>query len=125
MFRTDAASFVIAFVTAVALGRLAQAEVVESTHAGFHLQITANIAASPEEVYDCLVDDIGKWWESDHTFSGDAQNLYLEDQAKGWFGERACQLGHPIVRGQEPGNVLLPGHGRRWLCCSRTSGAAG
>jgi len=65
-----------------------RAEIVDSSPTGFHVHLAITIDSPPKQVYDHLVDDIAKWWESSHTFSGDAKNLYLEDEPKGWFGEK-------------------------------------
>jgi uncharacterized protein YndB with AHSA1/START domain len=65
-----------------------QAEVVHSEDLGFTIQFEQTVQATPPQVYRLLVENIGQWWESSHTYSGDSGNLYLEPREKGWFGER-------------------------------------
>lgn len=67
---------------------LANAEVVDSSAGGFTIKTTVNIASAPEEVYRRLVGNVGDWWSSAHTFSGDAHNLKIEDRPGGCFCEK-------------------------------------
>ncbi len=86
----------------------AGAEVTDSSEGGFLIQIEVPIEAPPQEVYARLI-DIGKWWESSHTYSGSAENLYLEASEKGWFGERLPEGGivqHMEVVFAAPGKTL-------------------
>ena len=66
----------------------ASAEVLDSAANGFTVKTTLNIKAAPDEVYRKLVHDIGEWWNSAHTFSGDAHNLSIEDRLGGCFCEK-------------------------------------
>ena len=54
------------------------AEVADSSASGFTVKTTLNIQAAPDEVYRRLI-HIGDWWDSEHTFSGDAHNLSIEE----------------------------------------------
>jgi len=65
-----------------------RAEVKDSSAIGFTIQDTVIIAANPNDVYHSLVADVGRWWNSAHTFSGDANNLSIEDKAGGCFCEK-------------------------------------
>jgi uncharacterized protein YndB with AHSA1/START domain len=67
---------------------LANAEVIDSSASGFTLKTTVNIKAAPDEVYRRLVSNVGDWWNSAHTFSGDAHNLKIEDRPGGCFCEK-------------------------------------
>lgn len=62
----------------VAAPLAARAEVVDQSAAGFALQHVTNLDA-PQAKVRAAVSDIGKWWSSDHTYSGDAKNLALKD----------------------------------------------
>lgn len=62
------------------------AEVHDSTPAGFAVRATATVPASPEEVWDVLLDPT-EWWSDTHTFSGRAANLSLDPRAGGCFCE--------------------------------------
>jgi uncharacterized protein YndB with AHSA1/START domain len=75
----------VLFLTPPSVG---EAEVTDARPEGFAIQVEVTVQAPPRQVYQHLIQDIGKWWESGHTYSGDATNLYLEAEAKGWFGER-------------------------------------
>jgi len=78
-------------VTALILFTLAPgwaaAEVVDSAAGGFTVKTTLSIHAAPAEVYDHLIHDIGEWWSPDHTFSGNAANLRMEEEVMGCFCE--------------------------------------
>jgi hypothetical protein len=66
---------------------LALAETSEVSPASFLVVLQQEIRAKPGEVYS----DIGKvdkWWNKDHTWSGDAGNLSLQMTPGGCFCER-------------------------------------
>jgi hypothetical protein len=84
------------------------AEVADSASSGFTLKITLNVHATPGDVYRHLV-NVGDWWEPTHTFSGDAQNLTLEDKAAGCWCEKLPGGGsvrHMEVIMVKPGKLL-------------------
>jgi len=66
----------------------ANAEVVDSAAVGFTIKTSAQIKASPEDVYRKRVGNVGEWWNPAHTFSGDAHNLRIEDRPGGCFCEK-------------------------------------
>ena len=87
----------------------AMADVVDSSASGFSISISLEIVASPDQVYRQLVNNIHRWWESAHTFSGDASNLYIEEKATGCFCERLPGGGsvrHLQVVYADPGKTL-------------------
>ena len=66
----------------------ANAEIVSAAPNGFRLrQVTEAIGVPPTTVWAAL-SDIGKWWDPEHTFSGDARNLSLDPVARGCFCEK-------------------------------------
>lgn len=79
----------------------AQAEVVEADASGFVTRDQAVVEASPKEVWLALIDP-AKWWNSAHTFTGDAGNLSLTPQAGGCFCEK-------VPEADEPGRFTLEG----------------
>lgn len=86
-----------------------QAEVTDSSANGFTVRNTASIGASPSAVYRHLVADIGRWWSSAHTFSGNAHNLTIEEKANGCFCETlegGGSVRHLTVVFAEPGKTL-------------------
>jgi uncharacterized protein YndB with AHSA1/START domain len=66
----------------------AAAAVADSGANGFTVKISVIVHAGPEEVYQKLVHNVGDWWASDHTFSGDAHNLTIDDKAMGCWCEK-------------------------------------
>ena len=88
----------------------ALAEVADSSTDGFTVKTSVTIQASPEEVYRRLVHNVGDWWNPQHTFSGDARNLTMEEKPAGCFCETLP--GQGAVRHMEvvrfvPGKVLV------------------
>lgn len=51
------------------------AEVAENEAHGFVSVHEMAIAAPPERVWEALVEEVGRWWDPAHTYSGDASNL--------------------------------------------------
>jgi len=85
------------------------AAVVEVTDHGFLVRQEATVAAPPDSVYAALI-RVDRWWSPDHTWSGDAANLFLEPRAGGMFGERLPGGGsveHLRVVRAEPGRRLV------------------
>jgi hypothetical protein len=76
-----------AILFCVAASAWATAEVGDSSAGGFTVKLTYSIQAAPDEVYRRLI-HIGDWWDSEHTFSGDAHNLTIEEKAGGCFCEK-------------------------------------
>jgi len=91
------------------MASVGSAEVTESSAQGFLVAHEATIAASPDEVYRVLVEEVGSWWSPAHTFSGDAGNLSIEARPGGCFCERLPGGGgveHLRVVYVQPGRVL-------------------
>lgn len=63
------------------------AEVADSSTNGFTVKTLIAIQASPAEVYRRLVHNVGDWWSAQHTFSGDARNLTIDEKSMGCFCE--------------------------------------
>ena len=64
-----------------------QAEVVAQSEAGFVVKLSADTVAAPADSWRMLIAP-AKWWSSEHTWSRDAANLYLDAQASGCFCEK-------------------------------------
>lgn len=75
----------IAFAAAL-LAAPAAAEVVEQTDNGFATRDSATVKATPYEVWQALIAP-ARWWNDGHTWSGDAQNMFLSAQGGGCFCE--------------------------------------
>ena len=65
----------------------AHADVVESDAHSASIRIVVPLSVSPGKAYDAFVQP-AKWWDSEHTFSGDAARLRLKPVAGGCFCER-------------------------------------
>ena len=63
------------------------AEVVDSSPAGFTVSRTVTVSASADVLWETLRAP-QRWWAKDHTWSGDANNLYIDSQATGCFCEK-------------------------------------
>ncbi len=86
-----------------------RAAVADSAANGFTIQLELNIQAPPQDVYQRVV-RVGDWWNSMHTFSGDAHNLSIEDKAMGCFCEKLPGGGsvrHMVVVYADPGKKLV------------------
>jgi len=96
----------IAFA-ACAFAPLAMAEVKESSADAFFLTYEGGIAAPPAKAYADIV-QIGKWWNSEHTYSGKSVNLTLKPDAGGCLCERwkDGSVEHGEVLMAMPGKVL-------------------
>lgn len=66
---------------------LAQAEVAAQSPAGFVIRLTADTPASKADAWKALTTP-SKWWSDEHTYTGDAGNLWLDAQATGCFCEK-------------------------------------
>ncbi len=64
-----------------------RAEVVAQSDAGFVIKQSVEVSADQQAVWKALIAP-AKWWSSDHTWSHDAANLYLDAQATGCFCEK-------------------------------------
>ena len=105
--------FVLAIMFCAAGAGLAAGEVADSAAGGFTVKLTYTIQAAPADVYRRLI-GIGDWWDSEHTYSGDAHNLTIEEKAGGCFCEKLPNGGsvqHLEVLFVAPGKTLRMGGG--------------
>ncbi|HEY7841191.1 MAG TPA: SRPBCC domain-containing protein [Gammaproteobacteria bacterium] len=65
-----------------------QAEVIEAGPDGFLVRNEAVIAATPDKIYATLTRSVGRWWDSEHTYSGDARNMRIDLRPGGCFCEK-------------------------------------
>lgn len=79
------AVFLAAFVLPAAAPVLAGLGKV--TPSGYLVTVKAPIKASPRAVF-VAIQQVGKWWSDDHTYSGHAGHMTLEYHAGGCFCER-------------------------------------
>jgi len=99
-------------LAAIMLGILPTAsrgEVLDSGPNGFSLATEVTIAAPRAEVWAAAVGEIGHWWNSEHTISGDAANLSIDPVAQGCFCEAIgahASVVHLTVTFVNPGVML-------------------
>jgi uncharacterized protein YndB with AHSA1/START domain len=58
------------------------------TPGGFLVKLDTHINASPARVYDALIKQVGSWWNPEHTYSHDANNLSIDARPGGCFCEK-------------------------------------
>ncbi len=75
------------FAANAALAAVAQAEVKSAAADGFISVHSRRIEAAPSKVYAALT-QIGRWWNSEHSYSGDSANFSLQPEAGACFCER-------------------------------------
>jgi uncharacterized protein YndB with AHSA1/START domain len=76
----------IVVLFALVVASLAQAEVTDSAPNGFTTVSEVHIDADRAQVWVDAI-DVGKWWSSDHTVSGDASRMSIEPTPQGCFCE--------------------------------------
>ena len=97
-------------IAAAAAGALpAHAEVVESGAAGFTVHGTVRVAATPQAAWEGLIQP-SRYWNGEHSWSGDAANMTLEPMAGRCFCEGLPASGgsveHARVVYAAPGEML-------------------
>ena len=79
--------FAAALVWFVMFSAVSRAEVIDAANGGFSLRHEVTIAAPRAEAWRAAVDEVGQWWSSDHTISGDASNMSIDARPQGCFCE--------------------------------------
>lgn len=101
------AVFIPALLLAVTAG--ANAEVTSSAAHGFELAHEIRVSAPRGPAWRAAVDEVGAWWSSAHTMSGDAENLAIDAVPLGCFCETVGADGavvHLTVTFVNPGVIL-------------------
>lgn len=95
----------------------ASAEVIEQGEDSFVTRDAVVVKAAPFEAWQALITP-SKWWNSNHTWSADAENLYISAQGGGCFcellpapkdapeGVRRGSAQHMVVVLADPGRAL-------------------
>lgn len=90
----------------------ASAKVVDQSEAGFTVAHTAQVTATPADVWKMLRMP-QNWWSKEHSWSGDGANFWLDSQAGGCFCEKLPDTGsgvgsvqHARVLFSKPGQML-------------------
>ena len=98
----------LVFIGILFLSFRAGATVTDSSFYGFTVRHELVVNSHPDTIYKYLM-EIGKWWDPDHTWSGNASNLYIEPRANGCFCEKLDNGGsirHMSVIYVQPGKIL-------------------
>jgi uncharacterized protein YndB with AHSA1/START domain len=66
----------------------ANGDVLDAAAGGFTISYQTEISAARIDVYNAAVNNIGDWWGDDHTYTGDAGNMYIEAKTQGCFCEK-------------------------------------
>ena len=72
----------------VTLSGTAAQSAPQVTPNGFLVKFEVSVNVPATKVYDALVGQIGSWWDSEHTYSGDARNLSIDARPGGCFCEK-------------------------------------
>ena len=87
----------------------ARAEVLDSAPNGFTVRHQVEIEADRIAVWQAAVGNVGEWWSSDHTVSGDAANMSITTTVPGCFCESLgpdAGLVHMTVSFVNPGVMI-------------------
>ena len=76
-------------------GAPANAKVVDQSEAGFSVAHTAQVSATPADVWKMLRMP-QNWWSKEHSWSGDGANFWLDSQAGGCFCEKLPDTGSGV-----------------------------
>jgi uncharacterized protein YndB with AHSA1/START domain len=90
------------------ISREAAAEVTAVGSEGFEVREQVHVAAPPAAVYAALITP-ARWWDPQHTYSGNAASLTLDAKAGGCWCERLADGGsvlHLVVVYAAPGKGL-------------------
>jgi hypothetical protein len=85
------------------------AEVTDVDRVGFTIVNEVIIDAGDDVAWRAAIDDVGLWWNSDHTISGDASRLSITPVPLGCFCERfsaGAGVVHLTVTMVNPGVVI-------------------
>jgi hypothetical protein len=87
----------------------ANSEVLNAAPGGFTISYQTEISAARIDVYNAAVNNVGDWWSDDHTYTGNAGNMYIEAKTQGCFCEKLGVDGgvvHLVVTFVNPGEML-------------------
>jgi uncharacterized protein YndB with AHSA1/START domain len=101
-------AFAIALQLLAALAMPALAETSNVSPAGFVSSFREEVKAAPDDVWKAIV-ALPRWWNNEHTWSGQASNMSLDLQAGGcwcerWGGGQSVQHGRVVL--VQPGRVI-------------------
>ena len=95
--------------TSILLSTPASAAVLSASDNGFEVQQTVNLVVAQPEAYNSF-GRIGQWWNSEHSYSGDASRMTLQLRSGGCFCEPLDNGGgieHMRVTFVQPGERIV------------------
>ncbi len=98
-----------AMLIASVIATEANGEVLDAAPGGFTISYQTEISAARIDVYNAAVNNVGDWWSDDHTYTGNAGNMYIEAKTQGCFCEKLGVDGgvvHLVVTFVNPGEML-------------------
>lgn len=107
-------------------GLFASHVAAQTSSSGFLVRHEVVINAPRAEVWRSLVQQVGEWWNPQHTFSGDSKNLSIDARPSGCFCEKLPNGGgveHLRVVHLVPGEMLRLSGGLGPLQASGVSGS--
>ena len=98
----------LALAVLLLLALPAQAKVIDVARNGFTLENSVTVPVDADTAWKALINDVGQWWPSDHTWSGKASNLRIDARAGGCFCEiqGELQVQHMGISFVQPGKLL-------------------
>lgn len=99
----------LAALAVLASASTAAAEVVARTADSFTLRYEVGAEIDPSDIPGALV-DVGRWWDSDHTYSGDAANITVDLTPGGCWCEKLAdgtQFEHARVVSIAPDRIVF------------------
>jgi len=99
----------IALLMLTVMAPAANAEIVSAAPTGLSVRQVVEAAGVPPPTVWAALSDIGKWWDPEHTFSGDARNLTLDPVSRGCFCEKLslyAGIEHAHVVYAQPAKLL-------------------
>jgi len=78
---------IVPFAAIACLPATASAEVLDSGPGGFTIAHEVTVAAPRADVWRAAVAGVDRWWNADHTMTGDAGNLSIDPKPLGCFCE--------------------------------------
>lgn len=86
----------------------AAAAVLDQGDAGFTVENSVVVPVDAQTAWSALVNEVGRWWPSSHTWTGKASNLSIDARAGGCFCERGdgIEAQHMAIGYVQPGVLL-------------------
>ncbi len=78
----------IVILVLISMSPLANADVTASSAGGFVSEHALTIAAPRARVFEALTNEVGRWWDPQHSYSGSSTNFSIDARPGGCFCER-------------------------------------